>query len=244
MAKIIDMARDIFNPRDDNVRIPDYVIAEIQEIIRQNDKPIPSSTPLDELCFAVMDVETTGFNHKKGDEIIEVGSVIIEGGVIERDKTFHQLVYPYRHVPDHIHELTGIPREMLVDGLSFFGILQQLLKFIGGNIIVGHNIHFDLGFINPKLKKYYRTRIKNRTIDTITLARSLHIQSKSFSLDNLLAFYGIEPVGRHTALGDAFLTAEVFIRLMAALKKHHISTLAGLDIHLQHHDRSVDAKTV
>jgi len=244
MANIIDKARDIFNSRDENVRLPDYVVAEIQEIIQKNSKPIPSSTPLDELCFAVMDVETTGFNHKKGDEIIEVGSVMIEGGEIERDKTFHELVYPNRHVPDHIHELTGIQREMLVDGPSFFGMLQQFLKFIGGNIIVGHNIHFDLGFINPKLKKYYRTSIKNRTIDTIRIARSLHIQSRSFSLDNLLAFYRIEPVGRHTALGDAFLTAEVFIRLMAALKKHHISTLAGLDIHIKHHDRWVEAKTV
>jgi len=243
MANIIDKARDILNPQDANVRLPDYVVSEIQEIIRQNSKSIPSSTPLDELCFAVMDVETTGFNHNKGDEIIEVGSVMIEGGKIERDKTFHQLVFPNRHVSDEIHELTGIEREMLLGAPSFFGMLQQFLKFIGGNIIVGHNIHFDLGFINPKLKKYYRTSIKNLTIDTIMLARSLHIQSRSFSLDHLLAFYLIEPAGRHTALGDAYLTAEVFIRLMAALKKHHISTLAGLDIHLRHHDRWVEAKT-
>ena len=244
MEKFINKARNILNPVDENIRLPDHVIAEIREIIRQNNRFIPPSTHLYKLRFAVLDVETTGFNHKKGDEIIEVGSVIIEGGVIERDKTFHQLVYPYRHVPDHIHELTGIPREMLADGPSFFGMLQQFLKFISGDIIVGHNIHFDLGFINPKLKKYYRTSIKNRTIDTIRLARSLHIPSQSFSLDNLLEFYGIEPVGRHTALGDAFLTAEVFLRLLTALKRHHISTLEGLDLLLYHHDRLTDAKTI
>lgn len=244
MEKIIHKTRDILNQRDENISLPNHAIAEIQEIIRHNDKPVPSSTPLDELCFAVLDVETTGFNHKKGDEIIEVGSVIIEGGEIARDKTFHQLVSPNRHVSDEIYELTGIQRKMLLGAPKFLEIVQQFLTFIGGNIIVGHNIHFDLGFINPKLKKYYRTNIKNRTIDTIGLARSLHIPAKSLSLDNLLAFYGIEPVGRHTALGDALLTAEVFLRLMAALKKHHISTLAGLDMLLHHHDRMVDVKTI
>jgi DNA polymerase III epsilon subunit-like protein len=85
MANIIDKARDIFNSRGENVRLPDHVIAEIREIIRQNNRFIPPSTHLYNLRFAVLDVETTGFNHKKGDEIIEVGSVIIEGGVIERE---------------------------------------------------------------------------------------------------------------------------------------------------------------
>jgi len=244
MANIIDKTRDILNQQDDNTRLPDHVIAEIQEIIRQNDRPVPSSTTFDEVCFVVMDVETTGFNYKKGDEIIAVGAVIIEDGEIKRDKTFNQLVFPNRHVSDEIHELTGIEREMLLGAPSFLEIVQPFLAFVGSSVIVGHNIHFDLGFINPKLKKYYRTSIKNRIIDTIRLARSLHIPSKSFSLDNLLDFYRIEPAGRHTALGDAFLTAEVFLHLIAALKKHHISTLAGLDIHIKHHDRWVEAKTV
>ena len=244
MANIIDKARDILNQQNENTRLPDHVIAEIQEIIRQNDRPVPLSTTFDEMCFVVMDVETTGFNYKKGDEIIAVGAVIIEDGEIKRDKIFQQLVFPNRHVSDEIHELTGIEREMLLSAPSFLEIVQPFLAFVGSSVIVGHNIHFDLGFINPKLKKYYRTSIKNRIIDTIRLARSLHIPSKSFSLDNLLTFYGIESVGRHTALGDAFLTAEVFLHLIAALKKHHISSLAGLDILLHHHDFLAAAKTV
>lgn len=244
MEKIINKARDILNQRNDHVQLSDHVVAEIQEIIRQNDKPVPSSATLDEVCFAVMDVETTGFNYKKGDEIIAVGAVIIEGGEIRRDKTFHELVFPNRHVSDEIHELTGIQREMLLGAPSFLEIVQPFLAFIGSSVIIGHNIHFDLAFINPKLKKYYRTSIKNRTIDTIRLARCLHIPSKSLSLDNLLAFYGIEPAGRHTALGDAILTAEIFLRLMAALKKHHINTLAGLDMLLHNHDFLAAAKTL
>jgi DNA polymerase-3 subunit epsilon len=235
MATIIEKTRSLFAPQMTKDRLPAYMIAEIKEIIKQNSKPISSSALLDELGFAVMDVETTGFNHKKGDEIIAIGAVMVEGGEIKKEKAFHQLVYPNRQVSDQIHQLTGIQRDMLVGRPSFFGMLQQFLRFIGSNIIVGHNIFFDLGFINPKLKKYCRTGIKNRNIDTITLAQSLDLPSKSVSLDNLLAYYGIESVGRHSALGDAFLTAELFVRLLMVLKDRHIHTLAGLDNLLEQH---------
>jgi DNA polymerase-3 subunit epsilon len=229
MKTIIEKTRRMFAPRKGKECLPDYMIAEIQGIIRHNSSPVSLSTPLDKLGFAVMDVETTGFNYKKGDEIIAIGAVIVEDGEIKREKTFHQLVYPNRQVPDPVSRLTGIAGDMLVGRPSFFGVLQQFLGFIGCNIIIGHNIPFDLGFINPKLKKYCRTEIKNRAIDTLDIARFLDLPSKSVSLDNLLDFYGIEPVGRHSALGDALLTAELFIRLAAALKDRHIHTLAELD---------------
>jgi DNA polymerase-3 subunit epsilon len=242
MANIIEKTRSIFAPPKTKDCLPAYMIAEIQEIVRQNAKHSPPSTPLDELIFAVMDVETTGFSYKKGDEIIAIGAVMVEGGEIKEGKTFHQLVYPNRQVSDQIQQLTGIQREMLVGGPSFFGVLQQFLSFIGCNIIVGHNVPFDLGFINPKLKKHCRCVIKNRNIDTITLSRSLHLPSKSFSLDNLLAFYNIEPVGRHSAIGDAFLTAEIFLRLMAELRSKNIRTLSGLDHFIKHQACLEDGK--
>jgi DNA polymerase-3 subunit epsilon len=242
MATIIEKTRSLFAPPKTKDRLPAYMIAEIKEIIRLNATPVSPSTPLDELGFAVMDLETTGFNYKKGDEIIAIGAVMIERGKIRKDKIFHQLVYPNRQVPDQIHQLTGIQRDMLVGRPSFFGMLQQFLQFIGGRVIVGHNVPFDLGFINAKLKKHCRTAIKNRTIDTITFSRSLHLPSTSFSLDNLLAFYNIEPVGRHSAIGDAYLTAELFIRLLTVLKGLHIDTLAGLDNLIRPYDRLEDDK--
>jgi DNA polymerase III epsilon subunit-like protein len=92
------------------------------------------------------------------------------------------------------------------------------------------------------LKKYCRTKIGNHTIDTITLAQFLGVRSHGFSLDDLLVFYGIESVGRHTALGDALMTAELFLRLVSELKDHSIHTLLRLEIALKYHARFADVK--
>lgn len=228
--------------RDDRDRLPNYLVKEIKDLVRYNNRPVSSSIPFDEMRFAVVDLETTGFYHNMGDEIISIGAVIIEDGRIRKDKTFHELVDPHCRVPDEVQQLTGIQQEMLAGCPSFFEVLQPFLKFVDGSVIVGHNVVFDLGFINPKLKKYCHIKINNHTIDTITLARFLGIQSRGFSLDDLLAFYGIESVGRHTALGDALMTAEVFIRLISALKNHSIYTLLGLEIALKYYARVGEAK--
>lgn len=229
MPKIFERTLNLFSSQKTKDTLPEFMVSEIKEIINKNHNPSPSSARIDELKFVVMDIETTGFNYKKGDEIIAIGAVFIESGTIIKENTFHQLVYPNRQVPKQIYQLTGIQREMLVGRHSFLGILKQFLNFLGPNIIVGHNIPFDLGFINAKLKKYCRTKIKNQTLDTITIARALHFPSKNLSLDYLLDLYGIEPVSRHTALGDAFLTAELFIRFMTALKELQVNTLGDLE---------------
>lgn len=242
MKKLIDKAKDMLRQQEDKEGLPPFMIAQIKEIIAENSKSIPPSTLLDDVRYAVMDLETTGFNHAKGDKIIAVGAVVVEGCKIREDKLFHQLVYPYRQVPENVLKLTGIQREMLVGRRRFFGVLIEFLDFIGNSIIVGHNVSFDLGFINPRLKKYCRTKIKNKTLDTITLAEALHIPVKSYSLDNLLSFYNIEAGERHTAIGDALLTAQLLVHFIAALKERNIRTLTGLNHFLSQHARLGDEK--
>lgn len=234
--------RDNLVVRNDGDRLPNYLVKEIKDIIQQNGRRVSSSVPFDEMRFVVIDLETTGFYHHLGDEIISIGAVIIEDGRIKQDKTFHELVDPHCHVPYEVQSLTGIQQEMLAGCPSFFGVLQPFLRFIDGNVLVGHNTAFDLGFINHKLKKYCRTKIGNQILDTITLAQFLGIRSQGFSLDNLLAFYGIESVGRHTALGDALMTADVFLRLLSELKNHSIKTLLGLEIALKYYTRYSEVK--
>lgn len=240
MNTIIRRAKKRFFIRPEKESLPDFLVTEIKDMIGRNSRSVPSSALLEDVRFVVMDLETTGFNSARGHEIISIGAVLIEGNKLQKDKTFHELVYPDREVPEHILKLTGIQREMLVGRLSFFGVLLQFLDFIGNSIIVGHNIDFDLSFINPKLKKYCGTKVRNRTIDTIVLARSLHVPVKSYSLDNLLAFYDIDPAGRHSALGDSLLTAELLIRLLSALKDSRIHTLGGLEDLLKRYTRCSD----
>ncbi len=229
LAAFLQKAKSFFFPRPDNGCPDPDMVKEIREIVAKNRQKIAPSTPLEELRFVVMDLETTGFTYVNGDEIIAVGAVVVKGGKVKREECFHQLVYPYRLVPGKVVELTGIGREMLVGCPSFFGVLPQLLEFIGNSVIVGHYVHFDLGFINAKLKKCCGTKIQNRALDTSLLARALHPVWDNYSLDNLLAFYHIEPVGRHTALGDAILTAQLFVNLLARLKEQKVCTLTDLD---------------
>lgn len=242
MDVLIDRAKKFLKKDQDKNGLPPFMVEQIREMIAKNSRSIPSSTPLEEVCYAVMDLETTGFNHAKGDEIIAIGAVLVKGHEIRGDRTFHQLVYPYREVPEKVLKLTGIQREMLVGRLGFFGVLIEFLDFIGNSVLVGHNIGFDLGFINPKLKKNCRIQIKNRTLDTIALAEALHIPVKSYSLDSLLAYYGIEAGERHTAIGDALLTAQLFTHLLTALREKNIRTLYGLHHFLKQHASLGDEK--
>jgi len=242
MGKLIEKAKKLLAQQGDKNGLPPFMVVQIKEIIAENSKLIPPSTLLEDVRYVVMDLETTGFNHARGDEIIAVGAVIVEGCEIKGDKSFHQLVYPCRQVPENVLKLTGIQREMLVGRLSFFGVLIEFLDFIGNSVIVGHNISFDLGFINPRLKKFCRTKIKNKTLDTIAVAEALHIPVKSYSLDNLLAFYGIEPGERHTAIGDALLTAQLLVHFILSLKERNIRTLTGLNHFLRQHANLGDEK--
>jgi DNA polymerase-3 subunit epsilon len=221
--------------KDGRDHLPNYLVKEIKDLVRHNSKPASLSLPFDETRFAVMDLETTGFHHHMGDEIIAIGAVIIEDGQIKTEKTFHELVDPHCRVPDEIQALTGIHPEMLAGCPSFFGIIQSFLRFIDGSVLVGHHVDFDVGFINAKLKKYCRTQLNHHMLDTIALAQFLGIRSRGFSLDDLLVFYGIPSVGRHTALGDALMTAAVFMRLLAELRSRSVQTLLGLEIALKYH---------
>jgi DNA polymerase-3 subunit epsilon len=242
MSTIIRKAKKKLFPRPAKEILPDFFIKEIKEMVERNSRPVSSSALIEDLRFAVMDLETTGFSSTRGHEIIAIGAVLVEGNRLQRENPFHELVYPEREVPEHILKLTGIQREMLVGRLSFFGVLLQFLEFIGNRVIVGHNIDFDMSFINPKLKKYCGTKVKNRTIDTMILAKSLHIPVKSYSLDSLLAFYEIKQEGRHSALGDSLMTAELLIRLLMLLKEIGIRTLGELDEFLKRHTSLSDDK--
>jgi len=230
---LLQRIKRLLFPRPENGCLDTDTVQEIREIIARNNKKIPRSTPLEELRFVVMDLETTGFACGNGDEIIAIGAVTVENGTVKSEKYFNRLIYPYRLVPGKVVSLTGIGREMLVGCPTFFGVLPQFLDFLGSGVIVGHHIGFDLGFINTKLKQYCRVKIKNRALDTSCLTRALHPARGDYSLDSLLAFYGIEPVGRHTALGDALLTANLFVNLLASLKERKVYTLQELDTFLK-----------
>ncbi|NTW05578.1 MAG: 3'-5' exonuclease [Peptococcaceae bacterium] len=182
--------------------------------------------PLREMTLVVLDTETTGFKPQSGDEIISIGACLIKDGKI-LPQTFNRLVNPGRPIPPFITELTGISNEMVANAEDFYSVAASFLDFLKDRIIIGHSIEFDLNFLNYKLKSQ-GVRIKNPNIDTGVISGALYPDLRMHTLDSILSRMKIDPEGRHTALGDALLTAGVFLNYNKILEERGILNLSEL----------------
>src|SRR5207248_3824930 len=126
--------------------------------------------PLSETTFCVVDVETTGGSALDG-AITEVGAVNLRGG--ECLGTLQTLVNPGMAIPPEITVLTGITEAMVVPAPLMGEVLPTLLEFAGDAAIVGHNVRYDLGFLNAAMVRSGRARLPNRFVDTCAIARRL-----------------------------------------------------------------------
>jgi DNA polymerase-3 subunit epsilon len=185
---------------------------------------------LREMKLVVLDTETTGLNPGAGDEIISIGACLIRGDKI-LPELFHRFTNPYRPIPPRITELTGINDEMVAGADDFYTVMADFLEFLKDRVIVGHAVDFDINFLNYKLKPY-NMRINNYCIDTGTLSKALYPHWKEHTLDNILANMDITPHGRHTAQGDALLTAEVFLKFAKRFEDLNIKTFRDLRYYL------------
>ena len=164
--------------------------------------------------FVVIDIEATGFdvNHA---EIIDVGAVRVEGGIIT--ETFSSLVDPGFFIPDRRKDLTGITNAMLVGSPKIREVLPRFMEFIGDNIIVGHNVSQDIKFIDKYTRIYRGERFRRPYICTLELSRRLLPNLPGHSLKDLADYFGIDYSRLHRALEDALVTAHVFLELLKFL---------------------------
>ncbi len=162
----------------------------------------------------VLDTETTGFNPKTGDRIIEIGCVELID-LLPTGKTYHTYVNPQRDVPPGASKVSGITTEFLYDKPLFVHVVDPFLDFIGDSSLVIHNASFDMGFINAELERLCRDPLPMaRAIDTVQMARQKFPGSPA-SLDALCRRFGIDLSARvkHGALLDAELLANVYLEL-------------------------------
>jgi DNA polymerase-3 subunit epsilon len=164
-------------------------------------------TPLHDVTFCVIDLETTGGSATTCG-ITEVGAVKLRGG--ECLGTFQTLVNPGLPIPLEITVLTGITEAMVVPAPSIDEVLPSLLEFVGGAVIVGHNVRFDLGFLRAALDRAERPRLANRSIDTYALARRLlRDEVPNLKLGTLARRLRLSHAPTHRALDDALATGEL-----------------------------------
>jgi len=183
---------------------------------------------LRELKYAVFDLETTGFYADQGDEIIEIGGVLVEG--MEITKTFQSLVNPRRSIPAASTQVHGIKDEDVKDAPTIVEILPQFLQFVGGRILVAQNAKFDMSFIVQKFKQLQMPLKQTLVIDTIGLSKMIFQYENSHSLDKIMARLGIPRTGsRHRSLDDSRYTAQALIELIKLLEQQQIKTLPEIE---------------
>lgn len=170
------------------------------------------STPLFDVTFCVLDLETTG-GSPANCEITEIGAVKYRGG--ELIGTFQTLVDPGLPIPPSITILTGITHAMVVDAPLIAVALPSFLEFIGDAVIVGHNVRFDLSFLNAASMRLGYGRLENKSTDTAGLARRLvRPEVRNLRLQTLAAHFRSPTTPNHRALEDARATAHVFHALL------------------------------
>jgi len=179
---------------------------------------------LQELAYTVFDTETTGLNPAEGDEIISIGAVRIVNGRLLRDEYFDQLVNPKRWMSRESIRVHGIQAEMLEDQPTIDQVLPRFHRFAEGTILVAHNAAFDMKMLQIK-ESATGVQFINPVLDTLLLSAAVHPAHSSHNLEDIADRMGISIVGRHTALGDAIATAEVFLKQVSILAKNGIHTL-------------------
>lgn len=179
---------------------------------------------LDEVEFVVVDTETTGLR-PGSDRVIEVAAVKLRGG--KSVDSFQSLLNPRRRLPPFITRFTGITQEMVETAPYAEIILPELLDFIEGTILVGHNLGFDINFLTSEAKLLGLV-FPLDGLDTIPLARRLLPGLKRFKLDYVAEYLNVSTSQRHRAMGDATVTAAVFVKMLERAKEQGMMTLGHL----------------
>jgi DNA polymerase-3 subunit epsilon len=182
--------------------------------------------PLIEVPFCVLDLETTG-GSPADCSITEIGAVKYVGGV--EVGSFQTLVNPGSPIPPFITILTGITQSMVVEAPRIEEVLPTFLEFIGDSVIVGHNVRFDLSFLNADAMRLGYGRLPNRSVDTCALARRLiRNEVRNLKLQTLAGYFRSPTAPTHRALEDARATAWVLHRLLERAGTLGITALEDL----------------
>lgn len=169
-------------------------------------------TPLNEVTFCVLDLETTGTD-PRSDEICEVGAVRVRGGEVLG--TFQTLVNPGRALSPRITVITGLTDAVLAPAPRMDAVLPSLLEFIGDAVVVAHNARFDVGFIAAACERRGHDPFSPMVVDTVTLARRLvRDEVPNCKLGTLADRFGLAHRPSHRALDDALATCDLLHLLL------------------------------
>lgn len=183
---------------------------------------------IDSTRFVVLDTETTGFDYEN-DRILCIGAVVLQNYRIPIQESL-EVYIQQEHYNKATAQIHGILKASVLDRPNELEGLQQFLDFLGDSIIVAHHTFFDVTMINKALERHGLPKLKNKTVDTAQLYKKtllyspLLVRKESYTLDELAEKFDISKKDRHTALGDAYITAIAFLKILPKLKEKRILT--------------------
>ena len=188
---------------------------------------------INDAIFTVLDTETTGLNVNEGHKIVSVGGIKIKSYQLLEDQILDELINPERDIPFASRNIHYISDDQVKDKPNIYQLEKKINDFIERTILVGHNIDFDIGFIKKNAAKtsLAGTIKKITSIDTILLSAGLFPSLESYELSFLCDQFRIKTFDqiRHSALGDAIITARLFLFLLDTAKsRNNVQNIGGL----------------
>ncbi|WP_316634158.1 3'-5' exonuclease [uncultured Flavobacterium sp.] len=187
---------------------------------------------IEETRFVVLDTETTGFDYEN-DRILCIGALVLQNGIISVQNSF-EIYLQQDHYDKSTAQIHGILRDFIIKRPSELEALEQFLSFLGDSIIIAHHTIFDVTMINRALERNNLPQLTNKTLDTAYLHKKTLIKSHLFerkdhyTLDDLADKFDISKKDRHTALGDAYITAIAFLKIVKKLREKKAISLNSL----------------
>ncbi|MBS4457019.1 exonuclease domain-containing protein [Tuanshanicoccus lijuaniae] len=185
--------------------------------------------------YCVLDTETTGLSSYY-DEVIEIGILKIRNNeIVER---YSQLIKPKYEIDSFITCLTGITNDMVKDMPSIDSVMQDVLSFIGDDVIIGHNTSFDIRFLNAG----FNTELHNKYMDTMQFARKLFPELKHHRLSDLTTYLGLSN-NEHRSIADCIATKELYDSIKDTMNKRGVE-IKDLWVKSVHGGKGIDIKSI
>ena len=201
---------------------------------KQTDQGWKKNTPIEAVEFVVIDTETTGVDFKK-DSVISFGAVKILNNELSIENSVDWRIQADLPSGKESIEIHGLLNQELDSGLPETTFIELLTRYIGPAVIVGYRPGFDMAILNRLVKDRTGEKLINPTLDVFQLGMRLDyplkppfVNPEPYRLDRLCERFGVEQPGRHTAIGDAYATALVFMKLVERLKTQGLSNLGEL----------------
>ncbi len=190
---------------------------------KKEDNLFDENISIEETRFVVLDTETTGFDYDN-DRILCIGALVLQNNIISIQDSF-KVYIQQDHYDKSTAQIHGILKDFVLKRPNELEALQQFLTFLGDSIIIAHHTIFDVTMINKALERNNLPALTNKTLDTAHLYKKTLIKSHLFerkdhyTLDDLADKFDISKKDRHTALGDAYITAIAFLKIVKKLKE-------------------------